>query len=343
MRAQARSWLVVCVSLCTASLSVAQTPVGALAIDARQGAQWGWAVDYETPAAAGEEALRECGTGCSVVLTFERCGAYAADEDADSTAVGWGQSYASASEAREAALRECRSRGGGSGCVVRVWGCNGPVVEEGLGLDRAARRQIQQGLRSAGFDSGGADGLFGPRTRAAIRGWQSSRGARPTGYLDGPASAALRTAGASGPAAQAAPSPSAPAAQPSAPAASAAQENLFWQSIVNSTNPAEFEAYLAQFPNGVFSALAQARLAALGAPANGSPAVAGNAVGGVGSPTIGSRASGSRVSGTAAPALARLPQLGVVSDENHGFWLPARPGVPAKPGGSEFVACQNPV
>ena len=41
--------------------------------------------------------------------------------------------------------------------------------------------------------------------------------------------------------------------------------------------------------------------------------------------------------------LARLPQLGVVSDENHGFWLPARPGVPAKPGGSEFVACQNPV
>ena len=41
--------------------------------------------------------------------------------------------------------------------------------------------------------------------------------------------------------------------------------------------------------------------------------------------------------------LARLPQLGVVSDENHGFWLPARPGVPAKPGGTEFVACQNPV
>ena len=40
---------------------------------------------------------------------------------------------------------------------------------------------------------------------------------------------------------------------------------------MNSTNPAEFEAYLAQFPNGVFSALAQARLAALGAPANGSP------------------------------------------------------------------------
>ena len=48
-----------------------------------------------------------------------------------------------------------------------------------------------------------------------------------------------------------------------APAASEAQENLFWQSIMNSTNPAEYEAYLAQFPNGVFRVLAQIRLAAL--------------------------------------------------------------------------------
>ena len=49
-------------------------------------------------------------------------------------------------------------------------------------------------------------------------------------------------------------------------AATPEQENLFWQSIVNSTNPAMFEAYLEQFPNGVFRALAQARLAALRSP-----------------------------------------------------------------------------
>ena len=54
-------------------------------------------------------------------------------------------------------------------------------------------------------------------------------------------------------------------------------------------------------------------------------------------------ASGAMAPTTWSIALTRLPQLGVVSDENHGFWLPARPGVPAKPGGSEFVACQNPV
>ena len=46
------------------------------------------------------------------------------------------------------------------------------------------------------------------------------------------------------------------------PSATAEQENLFWQSITNSTNPAEFEAYLTQFPNGVFRALAEVRLAA---------------------------------------------------------------------------------
>ena len=62
-----------------ASSAAAQAPVGALAIDQRQGGQWGWAVDYETTAAAREVAVRECGTGCSVVLTFDRCGAYAAD------------------------------------------------------------------------------------------------------------------------------------------------------------------------------------------------------------------------------------------------------------------------
>ena len=41
------------------------------------------------------------------------------------------------------------------------------------------------------------------------------------------------------------------------------QENLFWQSIMNSTDPADFESYLEQFPNGVFRSLAQNRLRAL--------------------------------------------------------------------------------
>ena len=280
---------------------------GALAIDERRGDQWGWAVDYETAGAASAAALGECGAGCSVVLTFDRCGAYAADEASGSTAYGWGESYASAEGARQRALSECGSRGG-SGCVVRVWGCNGPVVEEGLGLDRASRRGIQLGLRAGGFDVGGADGLFGPRTRAAIRGWQTSRGARATGYLDAAGAEALRSAGATGPSVAAVASPAtAPPVRPAtAPAASAELEGLYWQSIMNSANPAEFEAYLAQFPNGVFRTLAQARLAALRGPTGAAPAASGQRAGGVGSPGAGRPVSGAPAAfgGNAAAAAA---------------------------------------
>ena len=298
-----------------ASSSAAQSLVGALAIDERRGDAWGWAVDYETAAAAQSAALRECGTGCSLVLTFGRCGAYAADQEADSTAVGWAESYASASDARQAALAECRSRGG-SGCVVRVWGCNGQVVEEALGLDRAARRRIQEGLLFAGFDPGGADGLFGPRTRAAIREWQSTRGARATGYLDGPAAEALRSADTEPavPAADAAASPARPAVpaspQPAAgqpwpvPAATAQLEGLFWQSIMNSTDPADFEAYLRQFPSGVFRTLAQNRLAALREPTETASRAR---AGGDGAPASEARVSApsAEISGTTAAGDAR--------------------------------------
>ena len=44
---------------------------------------------------------------------------------------------------------------------------------------------------------------------------------------------------------------------------SAELEGLFWQSVMNSTDPSEFEAYLAQFPNGTFQRLAETRVASL--------------------------------------------------------------------------------
>ena len=272
MKTLAGSALVLGATVWMAASAVAQTPVGALAIDERQGDQYGWAVDYET-AGSAQVALRECGSGYSVVLTFERCAAYAADQDADSTAVGWAESYSSSSAAQQAALGQC---GGGSGCIVRVWGCNGPVVEGGLGLDRAARRQVQEGLQAAGFDPGAADGMFGPRPRSAIRRWQTSRGARATGYLDGASVASLRPSvagqprfrerepagvAAASPATTASSTAAASAAQQQSPPASAELEGLFWQSIVNSTDPADFEAYLEEFPNGVFRRLAENRLA----------------------------------------------------------------------------------
>ena len=69
------------------------------------------------------------------------------------------------------------------------------VVEASLGLDRPTRRLIQQGLRNDGFDPGVPDGLFGPRTRVAIRRWQEARGEPGSGYLNGAEAQLLRAAG----------------------------------------------------------------------------------------------------------------------------------------------------
>lgn len=60
---------------------------------------------------------------------------------------------------------------------------------------------------------------------------------------------------------------------PAAPAGNGVEagetEKIFWQSIKDSSDPAEFDAYLARYPNGIFSDLARAKLARL---ANGNVA-----------------------------------------------------------------------
>lgn len=62
--------------------------------------------------------------------------------------------------------------------------------------------------------------------------------------------------------------PPATASATSAPASASAsatdKETLFWQSIHNSTNPAAFEAYIGQFPNGTFAPLARVKRDELG-------------------------------------------------------------------------------
>ena len=57
------------------------------------------------------------------------------------------------------------------------------AMEASLGLGPAERRRIQAGLASLGFEPGLADGLFGPRTRDAIRRYQGEKGSDATGYV----------------------------------------------------------------------------------------------------------------------------------------------------------------
>ena len=140
-------------------------------------------------------------------------------------------------------------------------GPNPAAVEAALGLDESARRAVQRGLVAAGFAAGGPDGVFGPMTRAAIRAWQRSRGGSPSGYLDRPSAIALGARVGSSP--------------PGA-AASPQHETVFWQSIADSTDPADFDAYLQVFPNGLFRRLAENRLQTLATTATP------NTVGGTG-------------------------------------------------------------
>ena len=68
-------------------------------------------------------------------------------------------------------------------------------VEAGLSLTRAQRVLVQRGLTALGFDVGAADGIFGPRTRAGIGKWQSSRGEPANGRLGATSAAILLKAG----------------------------------------------------------------------------------------------------------------------------------------------------
>lgn len=56
--------------------------------------------------------------------------------------------------------------------------------ELNLGLTRTQRVQIQRDLVALGYDTKGADGLFGTGTREAIGAWQRNTGQRATGYIN---------------------------------------------------------------------------------------------------------------------------------------------------------------
>ena len=60
-------------------------------------------------------------------------------------------------------------------------GVAGPEEQE---LTPDERRRVQACLAEREFDPGSADGIFGPRTRTAIRAWQASQGREESGRLD---------------------------------------------------------------------------------------------------------------------------------------------------------------
>ncbi|HKK36261.1 MAG TPA: lytic murein transglycosylase [Paracoccaceae bacterium] len=62
-------------------------------------------------------------------------------------------------------------------------------------LSRAETEEMQRRLTALGHDTGGTDGIVGPMTRAAIRGFQDARGLTPDGYASAELLERLRAAG----------------------------------------------------------------------------------------------------------------------------------------------------
>ena len=79
-------------------------------------------------------------------------------------------------EAYALAIGHLADRLRGAGPFVQPW----PREERVLSLDE--RYEMQQLLARRGFDTGEPDGMFGPRTRLAIRNYQASIGEIPDGF-----------------------------------------------------------------------------------------------------------------------------------------------------------------
>ena len=138
------------------------------------------------------DAVNMCGTvDCEVVATFTACLGVAYSSPTQGQNVWTWVEAVTEEDARVGAMNECTAAGAPACEVLNVFCLDGTAIEAALNLDRATRRLIQEWLQVGGFDPGGADGQFGPRTRGAIRQWQAAQGVPPTGYLTSPQIEAL--------------------------------------------------------------------------------------------------------------------------------------------------------
>ena len=95
-------------------------------------------------------------------------------------------------QARQKAAEEQRARAQ----AERDARANAEPDEAALRLTPRERQKLQVALRSQGFDVGGIDGTFGPRSREMIAGWQTKRGDPATGFVTAPQKAVLLSEGA---------------------------------------------------------------------------------------------------------------------------------------------------
>ncbi len=127
------------------------------------------------------------------------------------------------------------------------------LAEEALGLNRDARRAVQSNLTLLNYNTRGVDGIFGSGSRGAITNWQQSNGFPQTSYLNREqinlldAQATRRQA-------------EIDAEEARALAAAEQLDRTYWAETGGQGDEPGYRAYLARYPEGLFSNIATARL-----------------------------------------------------------------------------------
>ena len=127
-------------------------------------------------------------------------------------------------------------------------------TERDLNLSRIRKRQIQTWLLVLGHDPKGIDGLFGPGTRRAVRGWQGKNGFVANSWLTAEQLDMLRRQG------------EAELAEQRRIAEEQrrireAEDNAYWSGTGALATPDGYRAYLEDYPEGLHAKVARAALA----------------------------------------------------------------------------------
>ena len=129
-------------------------------------------------------------------------------------------------------------------------------AEAALNLNAAQRRAIQRSLTLIGYDTRGVDGVFGPRTRAAIADFQRNARLEVTGYLTGNQIARIQNR-----AEQRAAQLRAEAEQRRLE--QERQDRDFWRQTGASGFEDDLRAYLRRYPDGLYADQARDQLRAI--------------------------------------------------------------------------------
>ena len=129
--------------------------------------------------------------------------------------------------------------------------------EASLALSREDRRKVQENLSLLGYDTNGIDGIFGRGTRNAIANWQRDYGYNPIGYLTSAQISRL-----SGLARDKASELAAEARRKQIEME--AEDRSYWiSSGAAAGDERGLRRYLRRYPDGLYSAVAEARLDAI--------------------------------------------------------------------------------